>query len=80
MQECGPKKAAIGLGSGLERTFLRKMPWMNWTVMADLPTPPEPITTSLTSIGMMGQFDEGPQICVSLNWPRCRPASGRRVA
>jgi hypothetical protein len=35
------------------QTFSTKMPWTNWTVMADLPTPPEPRTTILNSlIGM----------------------------
>jgi hypothetical protein len=40
-------------GLGKVHTFLRNMDWMNMTVMADLPTPPEPITTNLISVGIL---------------------------
>jgi hypothetical protein len=42
-------------GSIFGHTFFKNIDWMNITVMADLPTPPEPITTNLISVGIVYQ-------------------------
>ena len=49
-------------------TFLIKIPWINWTVMADLPTPPEPITTIGAIIGeipVVAGLNENPTIAIA---------------
>lgn len=75
--------------------FSTKMPWTNWTVSADLPTPPLPSTTILYSRILMvslwpnnTQISDGestPTSCGSqtrlgwLNWRFLRVATNRKI-